>query len=70
MGSDDRCDNIGIKFYLSSALRQYNLGLLTFASNTLGIAIPPNYDRSYIDSYCIANFSKEVNSMFEVHDPV
>ncbi|CAF1385954.1 unnamed protein product [Didymodactylos carnosus] len=56
----DRRDSSGIRFYLSTSLRQYDLGCLTFGvkSNAFGIEIPPLMDRFVIDCYCNANVTK------------
>ncbi|CAF3886409.1 unnamed protein product [Rotaria sp. Silwood1] len=56
----NRRDSSGIKFYVDSKLRQYDLGYVVFglSSSAYGIAIPPHVDRFIIDSYCPTNFSK------------
>ncbi|CAF0842897.1 unnamed protein product [Didymodactylos carnosus] len=60
----NRRDSSGIRFYLGTSLRQYDLGYLTFGvkSNAFGIAIPPLMDRFVIDSYCNANATKNFPS--------
>lgn len=49
-------DNSGIRFYLSSELRQYDLGFLAFGTtpDIISLVIPPNADRFIVDSYCPA----------------
>ncbi|CAF4969010.1 unnamed protein product [Rotaria sp. Silwood1] len=58
----NRRDSSGIKFYVDSKLRQYDLGYVIFglSSSAYGIAIPPHVDRFIIDSYCPTNFSKKL----------
>ena len=52
----DRSDSSGFRFFLSNQLRQYDLGYLTFGtdSDATALAIPPQMDRLAIDSYCPA----------------
>ncbi|CAF1282205.1 unnamed protein product, partial [Didymodactylos carnosus] len=53
-------DSSGLRFYLTSKLREHDLGYLSFgsASSAFGIAIPPSTDRFEINTYCHANATK------------
>ncbi|CAF4332885.1 unnamed protein product [Rotaria sp. Silwood2] len=53
----NRTDNSGIRFYIGKELRQYDLGLLTFGtdSSAVALAIPPKAQKFIVDSYCSAN---------------
>jgi hypothetical protein len=52
-------DSSGIRFYVTSVLRQYDIGYLTFGTNTgpFSLAIPPQVENFVIDSYCPMNAS-------------
>ncbi|CAF3360809.1 unnamed protein product [Rotaria socialis] len=53
----NRTDSSGIRFYLGNKLRQYDLGYLTFGtdSSAVALAIPPKAERFVVDGYCTAN---------------
>ncbi|CAF2851989.1 unnamed protein product [Rotaria sp. Silwood2] len=48
----NRTDNSGIRFYIGKELRQYDLGYLTFGtdSSAAALAIPPKVERFIVDS--------------------
>ncbi|UJR36729.1 hypothetical protein I4U23_029445 [Adineta vaga] len=50
-------DSSGIRFYVTNQLRQYDIGYLTFGTNTdsLGLSIPPRVESFVVDTYCPAS---------------
>lgn len=62
----DRTDSSGIRFYLGNKLRQYDLGYLTFGtdSSAVALAIPPKAERFIIDAYCTANATQVKQDCF------
>ena len=50
-------DSSGIRFYVTDKLRQYDIGYLTFGTDTdaLGLTIPPQVETFFVDTYCPAS---------------
>lgn len=55
----DCVDNSGIRFYVANELRQYDIGYLTFGTDTsaASLFIPLQAQTFTIDSYCPMNAS-------------